>query len=261
MDTFSIIIVILLILYFSSEPILLRKKLKKNISDLVTQNFDILFNNLSKAYYKNEYGYVDKNSIIKEVKRFVQIVIMNNVQAKRLISDLVNYKNLQWLFSSKTKRISKTRQKSNENDVEFYVCTLVADVFGAICIDKGVDINKPMKDTASSVQTGVDYEVFCENKLRDMGFTIQRTKIVGDQGVDLIAIKNDRKIAIQCKYYTNSVGNKAVQEIIAGANFYGCPEKAVITNSYFTKSAKQLAASLNVILVEYNNFNSLISIN
>ncbi len=94
-----------------------------------------------------------------------------------------------------------------------------------------------------------------------MGFTIQRTKIVGDQGVDLIAIKDDRKIAIQCKYYTNSVGNKAVQEIIAGADFYGCPEKAVITNSYFTKSAKQLAASLNVILVEYNNFNSLININ
>lgn len=234
-------------------------KLKKIIYDIVIKNFDILFRNLQKAYYKNEYGYADKNSLIKEIKKFVQVVVINDVQIRKLFNILVNDLEVEHRLSSRNKKkfilkkVSKTKHKSIENDVELKICKIVADTFDSVCEFKKVRIEDPIKEPDMEINTGVDYEVFVENKLKNMGFEIQRTKITGDQGVDIIAIKDNHKTAIQCKYYTKSVGNKAVQEIVAGANFYGCSKKAVITNSFFTKSAKQLAASLDVLLIEYNS--------
>jgi restriction system protein len=43
------------------------------------------------------------------------------------------------------------------------------------------------------------------------------------------------------KRYTSSVGNSAVQEVVAAVLFYGTNEGCVITNSSFTPSARSLA--------------------
>ena len=42
----------------------------------------------------------------------------------------------------------------------------------------------------------------------------------GDQGADLIIEKYGLKFVVQCKFYSNPVGNKAVQEVIAAKGFY-----------------------------------------
>ena len=78
---------------------------------------------------------------------------------------------------------------------------------------------------------------------------LSTTATTGDQGVDLIARKDKSVIAIQCKYYSKPVGNKAVQEVIAGKGFYNCNKAVVISNNLFTKSAKQLADDSNVKLL------------
>ena len=57
---------------------------------------------------------------------------------------------------------------------------------------------------------------------------------------------------MQCKYYTYPVGNKAVQEAYSGAKFYDCDRSAVLTNSTFTKSARELAGKIGVDLWEHN---------
>lgn len=98
------------------------------------------------------------------------------------------------------------------------------------------------------VKNGIDYEYYVEKYLENMGYLVKRTPKTGDQGVDLIAEKDGIRKAIQCKYYSKPVGNKAVQEVIAGANFYQCSSAAVISNSSFTKSAKQLAENSNIEL-------------
>jgi restriction system protein len=54
-----------------------------------------------------------------------------------------------------------------------------------------------------------------------LGFSVRKTKVTGDQGVDLIVEGEGRLIAVQAKGYTGSVGNKAVQEVYAGMAFYG----------------------------------------
>lgn len=254
---------IIIFFYKFIKSLSINSKLKRIITDIVSANFDVLFNNLQKAYYKNEYGYVDKNSLIKEIKKFIRIAVISDVRVKKVFNMLVKDLEDEHRFSSRNKRkfiikkVSKTKHKSIENDVELRICKITAEAFDAVCSLRGVDIENPIKNIDVPINIGVDYEIFVENKLKEKGFETQRTSIVGDQGVDIIAIKNGKKIAIQCKYYTKSVSNKAVQEIVAGANFYACDAKVVITNSYFTKSAKQLAASLGVVLIEYNRIDDI----
>ena len=107
------------------------------------------------------------------------------------------------------------------------------------------------KGSTSTKASGYDYEYKCADFLRSHGFiNVEQTKLSGDQGIDIIAVKNDKRYGIQCKYYANPVSNKAVQEAYSGAGFYGCDIAAVMTNSTFTKSAKELAENLGVELWE-----------
>jgi restriction system protein len=74
-----------------------------------------------------------------------------------------------------------------------------------------------------------------------LGFTVDRTRYVGDQGVDVIAEYRGLRFAIQAKRYINNVGNDAVQQVVAGRAMYGCQGAMVVTTSGFTSSACQLA--------------------
>lgn len=96
---------------------------------------------------------------------------------------------------------------------------------------------------------GHSFEYFCADILRKNGYSnVNVTQGSGDQGVDIIAERDGIKYAVQCKRYTQSVGNKAVQEIYAGKQFYHCHVGAIMTNNYFTSSAKELAKVNGIIL-------------
>ncbi|PHU34121.1 restriction endonuclease [Pseudobutyrivibrio ruminis] len=98
---------------------------------------------------------------------------------------------------------------------------------------------------------GWQYERKCAEYLKKLGFSkVEVTKGSGDFGVDILAIKKGLRYAIQCKYYESPIGNKAIQEVYAGMSYYRCNKAMVITNSTYTRQAKQLAASLNVELIE-----------
>ncbi len=106
---------------------------------------------------------------------------------------------------------------------------------------------------------GHDFEYFCADILRKNGFeSVKVTPGSGDQGIDIIAIKDGVKYGIQCKCYSSDIGNKAVQEAFSGAKFYDCHVPAVITNRYFTKSANELAKKNGVLLWDRDKLNELI---
>lgn len=98
--------------------------------------------------------------------------------------------------------------------------------------------------------SGYEFEDFLGTLLTAIGFSVQVTKRSGDQGADLFAEKFGKKIVIQAKNYRDSVGNSAVQQVLAAKAFYSCDEAMVITNSRFTPSAKELASSTGVQLVD-----------
>lgn len=98
---------------------------------------------------------------------------------------------------------------------------------------------------------GVEFEHWVAQSLRKFDWDASVTTASGDQGVDIIAQKDGLRVGIQCKLYNGSVGNKAVQEIIAAKSFYNFHKSAVLSNASFTKSAKELALVSNVSLLSH----------
>ena len=105
--------------------------------------------------------------------------------------------------------------------------------------------------------TGVDYEQYCLRILTKHGWETRGTSVTGDQGVDLISKKGDLKIAIQCKRHSSPVGNYAVQEINAGIYYWEADIGIVISNAGYTKSAKELANKLSIILIHHEEIPDL----
>ncbi|MDR6883075.1 restriction endonuclease [Bacillus sp. 3255] len=95
---------------------------------------------------------------------------------------------------------------------------------------------------------GVEFEHFLADIFRRKGYNVQLTPASGDDGVDLIIEKARRKIAVQCKRYSGTVGVSAVQEVFAGKSFYDCDEAMVVTNSTLTAPAVKTARKLGVTL-------------
>ena len=90
--------------------------------------------------------------------------------------------------------------------------------------------------------TGFEFEEYMAQVLKDNGFRhVEVTVECGDQGVDILAVRNG-------KTYADMVGNKAVQEAYAGAQYYGCDIPVVVCPTDFTIPARELAESTGVEL-------------
>lgn len=114
----------------------------------------------------------------------------------------------------------------------------------------------PIYDTME----GHDFEYYCADLLKNNGFyNVSVTQGSGDQGIDVLAEKGGIKYGIQCKCYSKDIGNKAVQEAFAGKTFYHCHVAAVLTNRYFTRSAKELASINQVLLWDRDQLEKFIS--
>lgn len=98
------------------------------------------------------------------------------------------------------------------------------------------------------MMNGSEFEYFVCELYKKMGYKAEVTKQSGDQGLDVIVEKGDKRIGVQAKCYSGTVGNSAVQEAVAGKNYYHCDKVVVVTNNYFTPSAKELAHSNDVVL-------------
>jgi restriction system protein len=105
--------------------------------------------------------------------------------------------------------------------------------------------------------TGREFELYCREVLQEAGWRAALTPGSGDQGADIIAEKDGRRVVIQCKFYNGTVGNKAVQEAYAAAAFQDAPYAVVVTNSVYTKSAHQLAHKNGVLLMHHTDLERL----
>ena len=141
-----------------------------------------------------------------------------------------------------------------------------ASIYCAVRFSKSMHIGSAKHMTVRAIMDridkmkGRDFEVFVAGLMRDLGY--QRVKVTpasGDQGVDVIAVKDGKKYAIQCKRYANNLGNKPIQEVNAGKTIYGCDVAAVITNSYFTEGGKEAAQALGVLLWDRDELRKMIT--
>lgn len=107
--------------------------------------------------------------------------------------------------------------------------------------------------------SGMDFEELTCDILASNGFDIaENTQASGDFGVDVLARKDGISYAIQCKHYTSPVGIEAVQQVYAGRAYYECHVAMVLTNQYFTSSARKLADKLGVVLWDRDMLETLL---
>lgn len=102
------------------------------------------------------------------------------------------------------------------------------------------------------LMNGSEFESFVSSLFSKMGYITEVTKQSGDQGLDVIAEKQGKRLGIQAKCYSNTVGNSAIQEAVAGMNYYHCDKVIVVTNNFFTNAAIELAKANNVVLWDRN---------
>ena len=99
--------------------------------------------------------------------------------------------------------------------------------------------------------TGIQFEEFVVELLDANGYVDSYvTGKAGDQGGDVKTTYGDETIIIQAKNYSvdHRVKNDAIQQVAGAIPWYDVDRGIVITNTYFTKSAKELAKVLKITL-------------
>ena len=106
--------------------------------------------------------------------------------------------------------------------------------------------------------SGIEFEQWLINSIRQAGIlNVLPTKRTGDQGADIIVRHGGKTVVIQAKYYQQPVGNGAVQEVHTAKSHYGANEAWVVTNSTFTRAARELATTAGVRLVDRSGFKDI----
>ena len=102
--------------------------------------------------------------------------------------------------------------------------------------------------------SGYEFEYILAEILDRIDGEAQVTRASGDQGVDVVWVRESETVGIQAKAYdkANPVGNSAVQEIYTGVTVrnseYEIDTAAVVTTSRYTDSAKKAATNSDVTL-------------
>jgi len=79
-----------------------------------------------------------------------------------------------------------------------------------------------------------------------------------EPGVDLVVKYGGYRIAVRAQGHQHRVSNKPVEKVLAGMGHYECNRAAVITNSRFTKYAKEFAEHHSCILVGHDEFEAFV---
>ena len=83
------------------------------------------------------------------------------------------------------------------------------------------------------------------------GYGGEVTKASGDQGVDVLARRGSRVVAIQCKLHeSGKVGSTAIQKLLASRVIHGATDFICFTTGTYTKHARELAGQTGTILID-----------
>ena len=95
-----------------------------------------------------------------------------------------------------------------------------------------------------------EFEEWVARFLRMCGYNAYATKKSGDFGADVLAEKDNIKIAIQVKKFINSpIGIRSVQEVSSAMDYYDATEGWVISTArYCSNPAKELASKRDIKL-------------
>ena len=114
--------------------------------------------------------------------------------------------------------------------------------------------------------TPSEFEEIVSLYFQSKGFVCKRSGGPYDKGVDIIASKDNHKIAIQVKMYKErSVNYKTIMYLYAGKKIFDCQKGILITSGLVHENAKNIAKTLGIEIKENwfpsKNFNDKINVN
>lgn len=99
------------------------------------------------------------------------------------------------------------------------------------------------------MKTPIDYENFVAIFFEQQGYKTELTPTTGDYGVDVIAIKDKERIAIQAKMYGDSsrkVNAEAIIKLNGAIPIYDCTKGILVTDGELLNDAQNIAKKLNI---------------
>jgi restriction system protein len=95
---------------------------------------------------------------------------------------------------------------------------------------------------------GREFEVQVAELLELLGHDDVEQTPYYDKGADILAVKDGRRVAVQVKRWSKSVGVDAVRQLVDGIRQYDCDRGLLVTNSYFTDEAIRCAKAWDIEL-------------
>ena len=96
--------------------------------------------------------------------------------------------------------------------------------------------------------SGVEFEHRLGALFSRQGWTVLLTPTTGDFGADLVLSGTGSKTVVQAKRYSGPVGIEAIQQVNGARTYYGADASMVVTNSRYTRAARELAVANGVTL-------------
>ena len=215
--------------------------MKDNIEKIIKTHKKALYVKWLQKVRKDDYGNVDDRAWLKEKAYF---------HDKTIVSKLIEIYGDEKLISVD---LDDTQIQGRFHEHTFSVDELIErEVFE-------YSRNHPaeMLNVDLDLLTPLAFEAYCAQILNENGWSANVTRGSGDQGIDIIGEKDGYKVVFQVKKYSSPVGNKAVQEAIAGKAFAAADLAYVVSNASFTPSAIALANTSEVGLLHYSELANL----
>lgn len=207
----------------------------------------ILRRKLNQLIYMDEYGDYVTEAWDREVDVFVsrKLFSLKNKMEEAAIFEF---------SSSRSARVHNFRWSDDFTKILMRV--MINKV-----VTKYIEQNKNESESVEiDLVDPINFEKSIAQLFEFSGWKVALTKASGDQGADVIATNsNGFKIIVQCKLYTQPIGNSAVQEVYSALSHYEGNVGMVVTNSTFTNSARQLAESCNILLVHYEDLSRILT--
>lgn len=192
----------------------------KHLFECIDQHRDALVRRRFQLIREDDYGLIIDHKWRKEVERFCGNIVITRLAAGKRDCAVKHRRALEITIYQEVEKISQAKQSITKT---------------------------------SLASAPLDFERLCQEEFERQGFRARLTPPSGDHGADVIAEKGRLRIAIQCKKYTGTVGNKAVQEIVAAARHYRCGLGIVVATGDYTRGARQLASTNDVLLLHVSD--------
>lgn len=101
------------------------------------------------------------------------------------------------------------------------------------------------------------FEAYLRDVFESLGYQVIQAKVEDDRGVDLIVVRDGRRVAIVAKT-GSSVDRPTIEAVHAGMEIFQCQGCAVISNNTFSSGARAVAQKLSCVLIDHTQFRSFI---